>query len=208
MAATALSTIHPKCRPRVPTALPNALKANTAASVTTIQCRADAEAIEGAAISSTPPAIQATVGTCQTKRNSVRSRCGWMVTRGNTLVSDSTPWIKAAAIAMTPETCNKKSCIGSSIQLCMDLDLPLAPVNTVVYGGGMTDQLSAQDWLDPGLQDPGPHGLLWAQSGAAGQGDGRLARQLLLALWRYRCIPCGHPESLARDRRRGHHLRY
>jgi len=28
----------------------------------------------------------------------------------------------------------------------------LAPVNTVVYGGAMTDQLSVQDWLDRGLK--------------------------------------------------------
>jgi AcrR family transcriptional regulator len=34
----------------------------------------------------------------------------------------------------------------------MDLDLALVPVNTVVYGDGMTDQLSAQDWVDQGIR--------------------------------------------------------
>lgn len=34
----------------------------------------------------------------------------------------------------------------------MVLDRPLAPVNTVVYGIEMTDQLSAQDWLDLGIR--------------------------------------------------------
>jgi hypothetical protein len=37
------------------------------------QCRAASDSIEGAAIKSTPPAIQATVGICHTRRNSVRS---------------------------------------------------------------------------------------------------------------------------------------
>jgi hypothetical protein len=59
--------------PRAPS-MPNAQKANTQANVTIIQCRADSDAIEGAAIKSTPQAIQATVGICQTRRNSVRSR--------------------------------------------------------------------------------------------------------------------------------------
>ena len=34
----------------------------------------------------------------------------------------------------------------------MVLGLRLAPVNTVLYGLAMTDQLSAQDWLDQGLK--------------------------------------------------------
>lgn len=34
----------------------------------------------------------------------------------------------------------------------MVVSLPLASVNTHLYGGGMTDQLSAQDWLDQGLK--------------------------------------------------------
>lgn len=34
----------------------------------------------------------------------------------------------------------------------MVVDLPLASVNTHLYGDGMTDQLSAQDWLDQGLK--------------------------------------------------------
>jgi hypothetical protein len=55
-------------------AVPSAQKANGQANVTIIQCRAYSDAIEGAAIKSTPRAIQATVGICQTRRNSVRSR--------------------------------------------------------------------------------------------------------------------------------------
>ena len=34
----------------------------------------------------------------------------------------------------------------------MVLDRTLAPVNTVVYGDEMADQLSAQDWVDQGLR--------------------------------------------------------
>src|SRR6185437_5940782 len=145
--------IQPKCRPRVPTALPIALKANRQASVRTIQCRATSEAIDGVAIRSTPPTIQATVGICQTKRNSGRRRRGSMVTRGKIFVSDSTPWISAAAIATTPEACSRTS--------------RMRGLNTVLYGSrlatgacqystvwlqAMTDQLSAQDWLDQGLK--------------------------------------------------------
>ena len=62
---------------------------NTPAIVTTIQCRAGSEAIQGAAISSTPPPIQATVPACHTSRIKVRSRGGSMVARAKTLVSPS-----------------------------------------------------------------------------------------------------------------------
>src|SRR6201996_1168062 len=75
-----------------------------------------------------------------------------MVTRGNIFTSVNTPWISAAAIASTPETCSRISRMETSIQLCMVLASTLAPVNTVLYGGAMTDQLSAQDWLDQGLK--------------------------------------------------------
>ena len=34
----------------------------------------------------------------------------------------------------------------------MVVNLPLASVNTHLYGDGMTDQLSTQDWLDQGLK--------------------------------------------------------
>ena len=47
-----------------------------------IQCRAGSDAIQGAAISSTPPPIQATVPACHTSRIRVRSRGGSMVARG------------------------------------------------------------------------------------------------------------------------------
>src|SRR6185312_1050876 len=50
------------------------------------------------------------------------------------------------------ETCNRTSCIGDSIQLCMALARALACVNTVVSGGVMADQLSAQDWVDQGFR--------------------------------------------------------
>jgi len=43
----------------VASALPNAAKANTQAIVTMIQCRAGSDAIQGAAISNTPPPIHA-----------------------------------------------------------------------------------------------------------------------------------------------------
>src|SRR5882757_387751 len=138
-------------------ALAQAANANTPAKVTTIQCRAGSDAIQGAAISSAPPPIHATVPACQTSRIRVRSRGGSMVARANTLVSPSTPWISATAIAARPEHCSRISRIGSSIQECMVMRGVLAFVNTPVYGrpvagSNMSDQLSAQDWLDQGLK--------------------------------------------------------
>ena len=58
------------------------------------------------------------------------------VARANTLVSPSTPWINAAAIAAIPEHCNRRSRIGPlSIHDCMvSMTEALATVNTVVYG--------------------------------------------------------------------------
>ena len=41
----------------------------------------------------------------------------------------------------------------------MVLNLPLASVNTHLYGDGMTDQLSAQDWLDQGLKALATQGI-------------------------------------------------
>src|SRR5262245_44993217 len=160
-ATTALIPIHPRCTARVASAFAIAAKPNTTASVAMIQCRAASDCIQGAAISSTPPAIQATVPACQTSRNSVRSRGGSTVPRANTLVSPSTPWAMLTRIAITPAACNKRSRIGTSfasIQYCMEYREALAPVNTVVYGTGITrrrtmaDQLSAQDWVDLGLR--------------------------------------------------------
>src|SRR5262245_29179691 len=127
-----------------------------------IQCRAASDPNQGAAISSTPPAIQANVPACQTSRSSVRSRGGSTVARANTVVSPITPWAMLTRIAMTPAACSKRSRIGTSIvdtiQYCMEYREMLAPVNTVVYGDeitrrrAMTDQLSAQDWVDVGLK--------------------------------------------------------
>ena len=57
----------------------------------TIQCRALSDPSEGAAISSTPPPIHATVPACQTRRIRVRKLSGWMVALANTLVSPNTP---------------------------------------------------------------------------------------------------------------------
>src|ERR1700684_4430530 len=56
-----------------------------------------------------------------------------------------------------PAKSSKRSRIGSSIHYCMGIEGALAPVNTVVYGrnvagASMTDQLSARDWLDQGLE--------------------------------------------------------
>src|SRR4029078_11317008 len=119
------------------------------------------EPSEGAAISSTPPPIHATVPACQTSRIRVRKRSGWMVAFANTLVSPSTPWMIATRIAAAPAHCIITSRIDEgSIQYCMDMSPRLAAVNTLVYGGlsqdgNMGDQLSAQDWLDPGAQTAG-----------------------------------------------------
>src|SRR5262249_42088614 len=66
------NTIHPKCFPRVPRAFYQCAKANTMTTVTTIQCRATSDAIEGAAIGSAPKQRQSTVGSWKTRRNSVR----------------------------------------------------------------------------------------------------------------------------------------
>jgi hypothetical protein len=41
--------------------------------------------------------------------------------RGNTLVSVSTPWVSAAAMASSPEHCRRMSRIGVTIQLRMVL---------------------------------------------------------------------------------------
>src|SRR5882757_4181034 len=125
--------------------------------VAVIQCRAASEPNEGAAISSTPPPIHATVPACQTIRISVRKLSGWIVAFANTLVSPSTPWMIATRITATPAHCRMISSIEmASIQLCMVLRRALAAVNTVVYGDGgdgtMGDQLSAQDWVNQGLK--------------------------------------------------------
>src|SRR3954451_6560750 len=92
MATTALSATQPKCLPRSAQALAAAAVANITAVVATIQCRAGSDAIQGAAINSTPPPIHATVPACHTARSSVRSRGGSMVARLNTRVSPTTPW--------------------------------------------------------------------------------------------------------------------
>src|SRR3954464_2402975 len=113
MATTALSATQPKCLPRSAQALAAAADANITAVVATIQCRAGSDAIHGAAISSTPPPIHATVPARHTARISVRTRGGSMVARVNTLVSPSTPWISATTIAAAPEHCSSRSRIGS-----------------------------------------------------------------------------------------------
>src|SRR5258708_8578140 len=107
-----------------------------------IQCRAGSDAIQGAAISSTPPPIHATVPACHTKRIRVRRRGGSMVARANTLVSPSTPWIKATAIAASPEHCSKRSRIGfSPYRTVSGLGQALAAVNTVVYGDFVQEEI-------------------------------------------------------------------
>src|SRR5690349_18466907 len=50
--------------------------------------------------------------------------------------------------------------MDASIQLCMVLRPPLASVNTLLYGRDiMSDQLSAQDWLDQGLKALATNGV-------------------------------------------------
>src|SRR5579859_6056107 len=150
-----------------------ALKASTPADVATIQCRAASEAIEGAAISKTPPAIQAIVGICQTKRNSVRRRCGSIVTRGNIFASDSTPWISAAMIATTPEICSRMSRIGvlhtvlygrrSRAGACQYSSVWLLPHDRSTVRAGLAR---------PGSEDPRQTGLFRPQGRAAGESHG------------------------------------
>ena len=53
--------IQPGCTVRVASALPRAAKPNTTEKVAIIQCRAVSDPIQGAANSSTPPAIHANV---------------------------------------------------------------------------------------------------------------------------------------------------
>src|SRR4051812_27651242 len=154
-------------------ALHSAAMANTTANVATIQCRAGSDAIQGAAIKSTPPPIHATVPACQTSRIRVRSRGGSMVARANTLVSPSTPWISATAIAAMPEHCSKISRIGSSIHYCMVMTRALVPVNTVVYGRRPNDRSTLREGLArPRAQDPGAKRLHGGEGRAAGEGHG------------------------------------
>jgi hypothetical protein len=66
-----------------------AAKPNTTAT-SMIQCRAASDPIQGAAIKSNSPAIQAMVPACQTSRSSVQPR-RLTVPRANT-ISPITPW--------------------------------------------------------------------------------------------------------------------
>ena len=70
--------------------------------ITIIQCRADTDAIEGAAISNSPPQIQPTVPICQHSLIRFRSGGGSIVARAKTLVSPSTPCMTATTMAATP----------------------------------------------------------------------------------------------------------
>jgi hypothetical protein len=74
IAITAQSAAQPKWRPRRIKALPIIPKPYIADTAITIQCRPCAEAIEGAAIKSTPPQIQPTVPICQQNRIKLRNR--------------------------------------------------------------------------------------------------------------------------------------
>ena len=82
-------------------------------------------------------------------------------------------------------------------------------VNTVVYGvsqAGKHDRsISAKDWLDQGLKTLAEERLHGAEGRAAGEGDGGVARQFLLAFRRHRRVPRRDPEALARRRRRADH---
>ena len=193
-------------------ALASAANANTPATVTTIQCRAGSDAIEGAASkqhAAADPGHGAGLPH-QPDQGAQRGPARWW-RAANTLVSPSTPWIRATAIAATPAHCRKISRIGV--------------LHTVLYGlwrcagacqyssvwwmsqENMADQLSAKDWLDQGLRALAEKRFYGAESRTAGEGDGGFARQLLLAFRRYRRVPCRDPQALARDRRRADHRR-
>jgi len=90
-ATTALSAIQPKMPARVGNALPSAAKANTQAIVTMIPVPRRLRPIQGAAISSTPPADQATVPTAIPAGSRSAGAAASMVARANTLVSPRTP---------------------------------------------------------------------------------------------------------------------
>ena len=92
-----------------------------------------------------------------------------------------------------------------------DVGPALAPVNTLVYGGmsqARHDRSTFRKRLArPGAESPGAARFHGAEGRAAGEGDGRLARQFLLAFCRYRRVPRRDPEALARGRRRTGHCR-
>ena len=75
----------------------------------------------------------------------------------NTLVSPSTPWISATAIAATPAHCSRDRASNASIQYCMVMRRVLAPVNTVVYGGAAWNEHD-RSTLREGLARPGTQG--------------------------------------------------
>src|SRR5438132_13177875 len=112
----------------------------------------------------------------------------------------------ATRMAATPAHCRMISRIErSSIQLCMALRPGLAAVNTVVYGAMSRARNHGRSTFGTGLGKPGPEDagekrFYGAEGGTAGQGDGGVARQFLLAFRRYFRVPRRDPEALARDR--------
>ena len=125
-----------------------------------IQCRALSDPIQGAAISSTPPPIHATVPACQTSRIRVRKLSGSMVALREHLgfaehaVDDAPP-----GFAATPAHCSMMIAHrNASIQYCMVYDAERWRLSIqwcmvrCRRTGTMADQLSAQDWLDQGLK--------------------------------------------------------
>ena len=188
-----------------------AAKANTQAIVTTIQCRAGSDAIEGAAISSTPPPIQATVPACQTSRIRVRRRAGSMVARGEHLgfaehAVDQGDRDRGNAGALQQEIAHRTV----SIQYCM-VYAPHAGacqysgVWWTSQGTDMTDQLSAKDWLDQGLK-------ALARSGFTALKAEPLAKAMGVSrgsfYWHFADIGAFHAailDALARGRRRADH---
>src|SRR3954451_20175571 len=89
-----------------------------------------------------------------------------------------------------------------SIHYCMVMKQGLASVNTVVYGHNVAGHKDERSVVGKGLarrgvESAGPHRLHRAEGRSAGEGDGGLARQLLLAFRRCRCVPRRAPEALA-----------
>ena len=85
----------------------------------------------------------------------------------------------------------------------------LAPVNTQVYGGRAGNRHDRSTFRErlarPGPENTGEKRLHGVEGGTAGEGDGGIARQLLLAFRRYRRVPRRDPRALARGRCRADH---
>src|SRR5262249_48610567 len=127
---------------------------------------------------------------------------------GNTLVSVSTQWAAAAAMARRPEHCSKTSRMDGSIQLCMVFITPTGTGQyvSVWYRHHARSALS-QRLARPGPQNAGREWYRRVEGGSAGEGLGCVAWQLLLAFPRCRRVPHSNARLLARGFGRAGHCR-